>query len=230
MAKTTATKRGTPPRARRARGELSRERIIEAALAKAERGLDLDEITMRELAAELGVGTMTLYGYFRSKLELIDATFDRASDEVTIPPRTGSWKDQLRALCREMHRVLRKYPTAVQVRARRPLLGSGVLRTGNAGLGIMLEAGFDKREATRAWRSLFTYTFGSVAFTPESVSAEVQREWRARLASLDAAELPWLTDAAPEAAEAMSGGEQFRNGLDLILDGLELRLGASGDR
>jgi hypothetical protein len=28
----------------------------------------------------------------------------------------------------------------------------------------------------------------------------------------------------------MSGAEQFRNGLDLILDGLELRLGASGDR
>jgi AcrR family transcriptional regulator len=230
MAKTTATKRGTPPRGRRARGELSRERIIDAALARAERGLDLDEITMRELAAELGVGTMTLYGYFRSKLELIDATFDRASDEVTIPPRTGSWKEQLRALCKEMHRVLRKYPTAVQVRARRPLLGSGVLRTGNAALGIMIEAGFDKREATRAWRSLFTFTFGSVAFTPESVSAEVEREWRARLASIDAEELAWLADAAPEAAEAMSGAEQFRNGLDLILDGLELRLGASGDR
>ena len=230
MAEKTSTKRAPGRRARRPRGEISRERIIEAALASAERGLDLDEITMRELAAKLEVGTMTLYGYFRSKVELIDATFDRASDEVTLPPGTGPWKEQLRALCIEMHRVLRKYPTAVQVRARRPLLGSGVLRSGNAGLGIMLEAGFDKREATRAWRSLFTYTFGSVAFTPESVSAEDKREWSARLASLDAEELPWLADAAPEAAEAMSGPEQFRNGLDLILDGLELRLGAPADR
>ena len=224
----SSTKGRTPPRARRARGELTRDEIIEVALTKAEQGLDLEKITMREIAAELGVGTMTLYGYFRSKLELIDATFDRASDEVTIPPRTGSWKEQLRALCTEMHRVLRKYPTAVQVRARRPLLGPGVLRTGNAGLGIMLEAGFDKREATRAWRSLFTYTFGTVS--PESVSAEAEREWKSRLTSLDAEQLPWLTAAASEAASAMSGAEQFHNGLDLILDGLEVRLDASGDR
>jgi AcrR family transcriptional regulator len=224
------TKRRTASRARRARGELTREQIIDVALIKAEQGLDLEEITMREVAAELGVGTMTLYGYFRNKLELIDATFDRASDEVTIPPPMGSWKEQLRALCTEMHRVLRKYPTAVQVRARRPLLGSGVLRTGNAGLGIMLEAGFDNAEATRAWRALFTYTFGTVAFTPEAVSPEAEREWRSRLANLDAEQLPWLTSAAGEAASAMSGAEQFHNGLDLILDGLEVRLRASGDR
>jgi len=196
----------------------------------AARGRNLDEVTMRELAEQLGVGTMTLYGYFRSKQELIDAALDRASDEVTIPPPTGSWKEQLRALVTEAYRVLRKYPTAVQIRARRPLLGVGVLRTGDAALGIMHEAGFDKREATRAWRSLFTYTFGFVAFTPESVSEDVEREWRARLASLDAEELPWLADAVPEATDAMSGSEQFYNGLDLILDGLERRLGAGAGR
>ena len=195
----------------------------------AERGRNLDEVTMRELAAELGVGTMTLYGYFRSKDELIDATLDRGAEEVRIPSPRGSWKTQLRALVKEMYRVLRKYPPAVQVRARRPMLSAGVLRTSDAAMGIMIKAGFDKGEAARAWRSLFTYTFGFVAFTPESASDEATRDWRVRFASLDVEELPWLVDALPEAMEAMTGVEQFHNGLDLILDGLERRLAPSRD-
>jgi AcrR family transcriptional regulator len=190
----------------------------------AERGESLDDVTMRDLASELGVGTMTLYGYFSSKDELIDATLDRAAEEVEFPPRRGPWRAQLRTLVGEVYRVLRKYPAGVQVRARRPILSAGVLRTTDAAMGIMAEAGFDKREAARAWRSLFTYTFGFVAFTPESVSEEVSREWAARLASFDLQQLPWLVDALPEAMEAMTGSEQFYNGLDLILDGLERRL------
>lgn len=180
---------------------------------------------MRDLATELGVGTMTIYGYFRSKDELIDAALDRAAEEVRLPPRTGAWKAQLRALMGELYRTLRKYPSGVQVRARRPILSPGALRTTNAGLGIMVEAGFDNREATRAWRSLFTYTFGFVAFTPASVPDELTREWGARLADLDLQELPWMVDAIPEAMKAMSAGaDQYYHGLDLLLDGLERRL------
>lgn len=185
---------------------------------------------MRELAEQLGVGTMTLYGYFRSKDELIDATLDRAADEIELPPREGSWRAQLRALLGDACRVLRKYPAGVQVRARRPILSAGALRTTDAAMGIMAEAGLDKGEAARAWRVLFIYTFGFVAFTPESVTEDVAGEWGARLAGLDADELPWLVDALPEAIEAMTGAEQFYNGLDLILDGLERRLAAAAGR
>jgi len=196
----------------------------------ATRGRNLDAVTMRELAEALGVGTMTLYGYFRSKDELIDATLDRAADEVKLPPPEGPWKAQLRSLVGEVYRVLRKYPVGVQVRTRRPILSTGVLRTTNAAMGIMVEAGLGKREAARAWRVLFIYTFGFVAFTPEPVTDEMTRDWGAQLASLDVGELPWLVDALPEAIEAMTGSEQFYNGLDLILDGVERQLGTSKKR
>jgi AcrR family transcriptional regulator len=221
--------RARSPRPRGRRTELSRERIIEAALEIATQGRDLDAVTMRELAESLGVGTMTLYGYFRTKDELIDATLDRAADEVKLPSPGGSWKAQLRGLVGEVYRVLRKYPAGVQVRARRPILSSGVLRTTDAAMGIMAAAGLDKRKAAHAWRVLFIYTFGFVAFTPEPVTDEMTREWRAQLATLDVQDLPWLVDALPEAIEAMTGSEQFYKGLDLILDGIERQLkGTSG--
>lgn len=193
----------------------------------AARNRDLDAVTMRELAETLGVGTMTLYGYFRTKDELIDATLDRAADEVELPSPEGPWKAQLRSLVGEVYRVLRKYPVGVQVRARRPILSSGVLRTTDAAMGIMAQAGLDKRQAARSWRVLFIYTFGFVTFTPEPVTDELTREWGARLAALDVRELPWLGDALPEAIEAMTGSRQFYNGLDLILDGIERQLDAS---
>lgn len=179
---------------------------------------------MRRLAAELEVGAMTLYGYFATKDELLDAVADLASAEIAIPPRRGGWKAQLRALMSEVHRVLQRHPAGLQMRATAPILGPGALRSTNAGVGVMLEAGFSKREAARAWRLLFAYTFGSAVFTPAEVSPDQRAQWRARLAALPADELPWVVSLAPEAADAMGGPEQFRHGLDVILDGLEARL------
>lgn len=179
---------------------------------------------MRRLATELGVGAMTLYGYFATKDELLDAAADLAAQEISIPPRRGGWKAQLRALMTEIHAVLQRHPSGVQMRATAPILSAGALRSTNAGVGVMLEAGFSKREAARAWRLLFAYTFGSAVFTPAEVPDQQRREWHAQLAALPADELPWVVSLAPEAAEALGGPQQFRHGLDLILDGLETRL------
>ncbi len=44
---------------------------------------------MRRLGQELGVGTMTLYGYFRDKDELVDAVLERISGTVLLPRLLG---------------------------------------------------------------------------------------------------------------------------------------------
>ena len=167
---------------------------------------------------------MTLYGYFPTKDDLLDAVADLAAREIAIPPRRGSWKSQLRALMTEIHAVLQRHPSGLQIRARAPILSAEALRSTNAGVGVMIEAGFTKREAARAWRLLFVYTFGSAVFTPAEVPEQLRREARARLAALPADEFPWVVAVAPEAVDALGGPQQFRHGLDLILDGLEARL------
>ena len=176
---------------------------------------------MRRLAAELDVGAMTLYGYFRTKDELLDAAVDLASDEIAIPPTDGPWREQMRALVTEILRVLRRYPVAHQVRAGRPLISPGALRSTEAGMEILLGAGFSNAEAARAWRLLFTYVFGFAAFTPPELSLESRLELGAKLAALSPDRLPRVADAAGEAVAAMGGDETFSYGLERILAGLE---------
>jgi AcrR family transcriptional regulator len=52
---------GRPKRTAEARAALSRERVVEAAIALAEASGSLDSLTMRRLGDELGTCAMALY-------------------------------------------------------------------------------------------------------------------------------------------------------------------------
>jgi AcrR family transcriptional regulator len=184
-------------------------------------------MTMRRLAEELGVGTMTLYGYFRSKDELIDVVVDTATEEPRVMPGAGPWKDQLRELFQGVRETLLKHPSGVRLRLARPMLSPGALRVTETGMEILTRAGFGKADAARAYRTLFIYTFGFVAFGSPEAPDETKRFTRAAVMALPPEEYPVLTSAAREAAEAMAGDEQFGFGLDRLLDGLEARLQSS---
>ena len=182
---------------------------------------------MRRVAAELDVGAMTLYGYFRNKVELVDAAVDLACAEIEVPRAKGTWQDQLRSLAEEILRVLRRYPVAHQMRERGPLISAGALRSTEAGLEILQGAGFTQEESARVWRLLFTYIFGYAAFTPAELSPADERAYAARLAGMPAADLPRVTAAAAAGAAAMAGDEAFTDGLVTIIAGLEARLASA---
>jgi len=214
----------SPPTARRAR--LSREDVAAAALAVLDRE-GFDSLSMRRVAQELGVGTMTLYGYFRDKSELLDAVMDAAVGER--PPAAvggGGWREQLEALVLTARDNLLRHPGLVQIRVRQPVLRPEALRFAEAGMRILGEAGFEPAEAARAFRLLFTYTFGFAAFSPPDAAGEHRAAARVAIASLPPEHYPALTAAAEEAAAAMGGEEAFRYGLETVLDGLEARLGS----
>ena len=202
---------------------LSRERIIEAALALFDHG-GPRALSMRALADELGVGTMTLYGYFRSKDELLDAIVDSGAERVAAARADGGWKEQLRALVLEMHRGHLAHPAIVELRLERPLLSAGALTITERGVAILRDAGFSKRDAARAYRLLFVYTFGFSAFGPGPARGGESEAARAALAALDPRRYPALTDAAEEAVASMADATLFEFGLDRLLDGLELML------
>ena len=211
------------PVARPQRARLTREEVARAALEIVDRD-GLEGLSMRRIADELGVGTMTLYGYFRSKQELLDAVIDAAVEAAPRVPRTGTWRDQLSALIRIARRTLLRHPALVQIRLRQPVLRPESLRFSEAALRILRSAGFERREATQSFRLLFTYVFGFAGLGPEETSAEQRRQAAAAIAALPPDQYPALTAAADEASEAMAGEEQFEYGLERILDGLEARL------
>jgi AcrR family transcriptional regulator len=214
---------------RPSRGSLSRQQVAEAALTFIERN-GPEALSMRRLAAELEVGTMTLYGYFRDKDELLDAVVDAATAHIAIPSRRGTWKSQIRALMEQIRTALADHPIGILLRLRRPMWSPGALRISEAGVRILREAGFSRAEAARAYRSLFSYTFGFAAFTPREVSEEVKGQALAALAALPQDQYPALIEAKSELAAAVGGDPQFHHGLDLLLDGLEAKLKAGSGR
>ena len=141
-----------------ARGDLSRERILEAArLAVDEDGVNA--LSMRRLAQRLDVWPMSIYTYFRDKDELLDALADGAAEQVALPRREGrSWRADMHLLLNDARRVLAKDADARLSRAMAERLTA-------SGLAILERAGLEQREAASLWRTLLSYTLG-FALTP----------------------------------------------------------------
>jgi AcrR family transcriptional regulator len=208
----------------RRRTALSREAIAAAALGLVDE-VGLDQLSMRRLASHLDIGTMTLYGYFRDKGELLAALVDAAADEEPEWDRaTGDWRAQVAHVARALRGGLERHPSLVQLRLRRPILTPGALRGTEVAMRALLDAGLPRADAARAFRSLFLYTFGFVAFSAGGPPDELRRQARAALADLSAGEFPTLHASVDEMAETLSGDEQFEFGLAQLLDGVQARI------
>ena len=83
-----ARRASTTTRKRVPRNTLSRERVIEGALALID-AEGLDAVTMPGLAKSLGVGTMSLYRHVADKDDLVNAVAERVLGGVTVTPRIG---------------------------------------------------------------------------------------------------------------------------------------------
>lgn len=209
----------------RSRLGLTREAIAEqAAQLIVEHGLK--GLTMRRVAETLGIGTMTLYGYFRNKDELLDAVIDFHSAKLEIPRSSGPWKARMRKLMLALHDQLVEHPFLVELRTRRPLASPGAFRWTEAGLEILKDAGLSSAEAARAFRPLFVYTFGHAIFLPREDPDRVVREAHAAIMLLSPDQYPIVTSAAADLATSLVAKESYKQGLDQQLNGIEAQLGA----
>ena len=141
--------------------KLSRERIVEAALALVERE-GWDALSMRRLAQELDVWPMAVYRYFQDKDALVEGVVDAAAGSVELPSRRGSWRTRMKSLLRGARTALRRPAGDLAVAA-----GRGNERLTDAGLGLLTEAGLSEAEAASAWGALFGYAVGFPALDGE---------------------------------------------------------------
>jgi AcrR family transcriptional regulator len=93
------------------RGRFSVEQVVDAALAcVAERGLD--DLTMRAVAARLGVSPMGLYRYVTNRDELVSRAVDQTLASVRLPPhpQPGHADRWLVAMAGSVRECLLPYP------------------------------------------------------------------------------------------------------------------------
>ncbi|TDC01611.1 GntR family transcriptional regulator [Nonomuraea longispora] len=116
----------TPLRLRRAgapKQALNRKQVLRTAIAIADIE-GLDAVSMRRLAAELGVGPMSLYRHVSSKDELVMQMTDEVFGEPELPaPGPEGWRAKLELISRRQWELCRRHlwlPRAVSF--IRPLL------------------------------------------------------------------------------------------------------------
>lgn len=189
----------------------------------------IDALTMRRLAHDLGVGTMTLYGHFRTKDEILDSMADFVLSQLPIPApgQEGSVESVLH-LARAMRDAMRRHPSVVRLFSSRVISSPGALRGGfEAPLARLRAAGFGPEAAVRVYGALLVYTLGFTLYQlPRPWGAgsadvgEHRRRRRAFYESLPADEFPQLVDLA-QPMTMIASEEQFEWGLRALLAGFD---------
>ncbi|MBY8856784.1 TetR/AcrR family transcriptional regulator [Nocardia sp. CA2R105] len=207
--------------------QLTPERIIEAALRIADAEADLDRLTVRRLAADLGIGTMTLYSYFRSKDEILDGMADHVLGRMKLPGGTDAGPAAaLRAVGYAFLEMMREHPSAVRLLATRVTDSRTALRGAmEAVLRRLVDSGIPGPVAVRCYGFLITYAIGFVTYqTPRQWGHEAgqsgteQRRQRSHFyAGLPIEDFPLLVSLADEVAELASDA-RFADGLESYID------------
>jgi AcrR family transcriptional regulator len=88
----------------------------------------LEAVTMRRVAASLGVGAMTLYTYVPGKAELLDLMLDSAYARMSRADTTGQpWRQRLITIAEENRALFDAHPWAATMATLRPPLGPGLM-------------------------------------------------------------------------------------------------------
>lgn len=209
---------------------LSRERIVEAAVALAERD-GAEFVTVRSLGQALGCDPSALYRHFRDVDELHRAVGDHFLASVAVAPRTREgWRSAVRRLCIELRQAqLRQPRLAAFVQAAPTRMGNELAIT-EALLRELRRGGFRAPTAARAYHALIELTVGSatidapLAAADDATRAATYGQWRADYAGLSAAEHPAIAAVAPHLYTGTADA-RFEDALDLLLDGLAARRG-----
>lgn len=196
------------------RPRLSRDAVLSAALTVIDEA-GLEACTMRAVAAELGVEAMSLYWHVPGKDALLDGVVERVLDEVAAEHRpVGDWREGLAAFATTFRAVILRHPGVASLLAARPL---GAYATASQlteqGVARLEAAGFDRPTAIRAARTVARYVVG---FT----LAEAARP----LEEPGPTSSPMLDELLDQVAHD-DPGALFGFGLEVILDGLQARLG-----
>ena len=209
------------------RPRLTRERVVAEALTVIAHD-GVQALTMRSLAARLGVVPGALYHHVRNKQQLQDLVLDNVLAEVDLhlDPALG-WTEQLKVLAHRLRQVLEAHPGVAGILKTRDPLGPHSLALAEAFLSPLQTAGFGDREAGPAFFLLLDYTIGFAVSTPAtSVNEQRVRDQAIRsqlhqfFRSLPPDRFPALV-ALGEHVWVDNRDERFTAGLQVLADGLE---------
>jgi TetR/AcrR family tetracycline transcriptional repressor len=209
------------------RPQLTRQRIVtEALVVIAHDGVQA--LTMRSLAARLGVVPGALYHHVGNKQQLQDLLLDGVLAEVDVHTDPSlAWTEQLKILAHRLRQVLEAHPGVAAILKTRDPLGPHSLALAEALLAPLQAAGFPDRQAGLAFSLLLDYTVGFAVSSPRtSVNEQRVRDTAIRtqlhqfFRSLPPDRFPALV-ALGQHVWVDNRDERFTAGLQVLVDGLD---------
>jgi AcrR family transcriptional regulator len=214
--------------------ELSQDRIVRAAVAIAD-AEGLSGVSMRRLATDLGVATMSLYRHVSSKEDLMLYMADAAVGEEPFPARPVRWRASLEIVARLLWTVCRRHPWVAEVLSMtRPRATPHLLMYSEWALSVLRELGLSMQDMMYIHLNLFSHVRGLAL----SMAAESQARQDTGITNDE-----WMDSYAAEFQRITASGNyptmeyvitlefeqdldtMFEYGLRLLLDGIECRLG-----
>jgi AcrR family transcriptional regulator len=190
---------------RAAWGTVSRESIVDAAMRVVAAG-GFDQLSIRGLAADLGVAPMTIYRHVADKDDLLDEVVDRLLARSWRPRRArDDWRAWITQAADRLRRLLVTQPAALHVYLRRPVVSPAAVTRMNAMMEVLRAGMDDEGRARRAYAAIHVYTLGFAALQASRAA------WQPAGADVD------------ELASELSGytsPRQFAEGLGYLLDGI----------
>ncbi|MCP2258897.1 transcriptional regulator, TetR family [Streptoalloteichus tenebrarius] len=140
----TAAGSPAPRRAPAAEPELTRDRVVRAAIEIAD-AEGLAGLSMRVVAARLGVATMSLYRHVDGKDDLVQLMIDAVYGELRHPePPPSGWRRRLEVGARELWALHRRHPWLAQPHVlTRPLPLPNIIRAAEWMLAALDGLGLD---------------------------------------------------------------------------------------
>jgi AcrR family transcriptional regulator len=154
------------PSTDRVRGDsLTHERIVRAALALVDRE-GLNALSMRRLAAELGVVPMATYYYIPNKEALLDAIVEAVTEEIYFTQDDPSSSPEDRILCaaKAYQRALLAHPNALPIVLSRAPNSPATMRPVEFLMGILRDAGLGPIEALAGMNVVTASVRGAVGW------------------------------------------------------------------
>jgi AcrR family transcriptional regulator len=216
-------RRGRPP-------AHSRAEITAAAVAIAD-AEGLSAVTMRSVAARIGVGVMSLYSYVSDKDTLLELMIDHViGDQPTPPAPTGTWTDDLRTLAHAQRDLMRRHPWLPAALPERQTLGPNTLAFTEHALAVLEPAGLGGQAALEAFSLVIGFVASHVSYevaqdraaaragrTPHELAEAQGRYLRAVAESPD---YPRLSRVLAEPARPAVPDATFDRLLGHLVDGL----------
>jgi AcrR family transcriptional regulator len=227
-----ATERRERHRARggRPRRALDTDAVVETALRIADEE-GVDAVSMRRIASELRVGTMSLYHHVADKDELIELMADATSAELIVPGELlGDWREALRAIAHRTRAAFMRHPWLIDTAGTRPLVTRNALRHVEQSVAIVAGLDVDRDTAIAMVMATDDYTIGHVfrqtrigtGDRPVATDAD-----RARVrALLDTGEFPHLAEVFADERNLTPPPDTFDAGLEWLFDGMQAVLDA----